>query len=136
MIKRLPRWAELAFESRCAAAGALAHSPDEDQNGWDYFVEFPPQSHPGPADTHPPAKSAHVQIKSKRKRKLTCRVSLSNALKAAQSTQPWFLVLVVVENETSQAEIYAVHLWEKFVRRALKAVRIAENTGKPLNRAA
>jgi hypothetical protein len=134
MITRLPKWAELKFASQCAAAGAIAHPPEEDQNGWDYLVEFPQQSHPGPADTHPPAKSAYVQIKSVRKRKLTCRVTLSNVLKAAQSTQPWFLVLIFVDKKTSAAEIYAVHLWENFLRRALKAVRVAENTGKPLNR--
>jgi hypothetical protein len=134
MIARLPKWAELKFESQCAAADAIAHPPEEDQNGWDYFVEFPQQIYPGPADTHPPAKSAYVQIKSARKRKLTCRVTLSNALKAAQSTQPWFLVLVFVDKKTASAEVYAVHLWEDFIRRALKAVRIAENAGKPLNR--
>jgi hypothetical protein len=134
MIARLPKWAELKFESECAVVGAIAHPPEEDQNGWDYLVEFAQQSHPGPADTHPPAKSAYVQIKSIRRRNLTCRVTLSNALKAAQSTQPWFLILVFVDKRTSSAEIYAVHLWEDFIRRALKAVRMAENTGKPLNR--
>jgi hypothetical protein len=134
MIARLPKWAELRFEGQCAAAGALAHPPEEDQNGWDYFVEFPQQNHPGPADTHPPAKSAYVQIKSGRKRKLTCRVTLSNALKAVQSIQPWFLVLVIVDKNMSPAKIYAVHLWEDFIRRTLKAVRVAENAGKPLNR--
>jgi hypothetical protein len=134
MIARLPKWAELKFESQCAAGDALAHPPEEDHNGWDYLVEFPQQAHPGPADTHPPAKSAYVQVKSVRKRKLTCRITLSNALKAAQSTQPWFLVLVFADKKTSSAEIYAVHLWEDFIRRALKAVRVAENAGKPLNR--
>jgi hypothetical protein len=134
MITRLPKWAELTFASHCAAAGALAHPPEEDQNGWDYLVEFPQQTHPGPADTHPPAKSAYVQIKSVRQRRLTSRVTLSNALKAAQSTQPWFLVLVFVDKKTMSAEIYAIHVWEDFIRRALKAVRVAENAGKPLNR--
>jgi hypothetical protein len=134
MIARLPKWAELQFESQCAAADAIAHPPEEDQNGWDYFVEFPQQIYPGPADTHPPAKSAYVQIKSARKRKLTCRVTLSNALKAAQSIQPWFFALVFVDKKTSSVEVYAVHVWEDFIRRALKAVRVAENAGKPLNR--
>lgn len=134
MIGRLPKWAELNFASQCAAADALAHPPEEDQNGWDYLVEFPQRRHPGPADTHPPAKSAYVQIKSVRKRVLTCRITLSNALKAAQSAQPWFLVLIFVDKKTSSAEIYAVHLWKEFICRALKAIRIADNAGKPLNR--
>jgi hypothetical protein len=68
-----------------------------------------------------------------RERKLSCRVTLSNALKAAQSTQPWFLILIWVDEKTSATEIYAIHIWEDFIRRALKAVRVAENASKPLN---
>jgi len=127
MIKRLPKWAEVAIEHLCIAAGAVAHSPEDDLNGWDYLVEFPPESHPGPADTHPPAKSACVQVKSKIQGRPACRITLTNALKAAQSMQPWFLVLVIVENDGSKPAICAAHLWEDFMRRALMAVRQAEN---------
>jgi hypothetical protein len=134
MIKRVPEWAELTVARLCTAGGAVVHSPDDDQNGWDRLVEFPQENHPGPADTHPARKTAYVQIKSTTKTKLTCRISLSNALKAAQSMQPWFLVLIVPTGQQSQPEIYAVHLWEDFIRRALKAVRIAENAGDQLNK--
>ena len=66
MIERLPKWAEVAIELQCIAAGAIVHPPEDDQNGWDYLVEFPPEKHPGPPDTHPAAKSAFIQIKSKK----------------------------------------------------------------------
>src|SRR6476620_1729881 len=98
MIKDLPEWAELAFAAQCAAAGVRPHPPRKD-TGWDYYLEFPPGDHPGPADTHPPAKIAYAQVKSKTRGKATCRLSLSNALKAAQSPQPWFLVLFVIEDD-------------------------------------
>jgi hypothetical protein len=132
MIKKLPKWAELSIASACAAGGAVAHRPDEDENGWDYLIEFEPEKHPGPADTHPPIKSAYVQVKSTTKRKLTSRIKLSNALKAAQAQQPWFVVLVIaIPNKP--VETYAIHLWDKFMARALRNVRVAENEGWPLH---
>jgi hypothetical protein len=135
MIRRLPKWAENEFANQFVAAGGFAHPPlDQDYHGWDRLLEFPPENHPGPADTHPPPKSAYAQVKSTTRNRLTCRLKLSNALKAAQSMQPWFLILMVVDSKTSRVATYAVHLWENFIRNALKRVRMAENTGEPLNR--
>jgi len=124
----------LALDLKCADAGAISHSPAEDQNGWDRLIEFPSPPSPGPADTHAPAKSAFVQVKSTMQANLSVRISLSNALKAAQSPEPWFLMLVVGGPNSPKPKIYAVHLWEDFLRRALKAVRQAENSKAKLNK--
>jgi hypothetical protein len=130
MIKRLPRFAEVTVQRLCAESGALCHPVGEDESGWDLLIEFPPKSHPGPADTRPPASTAYVQVKSVRNgRPLTCRIKLSNALRAVQSPQPWFIVLV-----NQDARVYAIHVWEELVRRTLEAVRRAENKQRPLNR--
>jgi len=66
-IKRLARFAETSFASLCAAAGALCHQSQEDENGWDYLVEFPADNLVGPADTHPPVKRAFVQVNDQNK---------------------------------------------------------------------
>jgi hypothetical protein len=135
MIKRLPRFAELRLQSICAEVGALCQEVDEDESGWDFLIEFEHETHPGPADTHPAKKKAFVQVKSAERHRLTDRVTLSNALRAAQSRQPWFIVLMVrSETEGEAVKVYATHVWEQLIHDTLKAVRLAENQQIPLNK--
>ena len=134
MIERLPRYAETELQRLCAKAGALCHAVDEDESGWDRLIEFPEKVFAGPADVRPPRSVAYVQVKSVHKSSLTCRVKLSNALRAAQSPQPWFVVLVTTQTRKDPPGIYAVHVWEKLIRRALEAVRRAENEKRPLHK--
>ena len=125
MICRVPQFAETKFANLCAVAGALCQPVKEDESGWDFHVEFPERPLAGPADTHPPPKTAYVQVKSARKHQLTCRVKLSNALRAARSPQPWFVVLVTVNARSESTRNYAVHVWEPLIRRSLEAIRRA-----------
>jgi len=130
-IKRLARFAETSFANLCADAGVLCNESQEDENGWDYLAEFPPDAAVGPADTHPPAKRAFVQIKSTRNNRPSCAVKLSNALKAAQSRDPWFVVLMT--ETRAKPKIYAVHIWGDLIEKSLKAVRQATIDKKQLN---
>lgn len=134
MAERLPKYAERLFALFCSEAGALAHKAEEDENGWDYLVEFPKPPHPGPADTHPPAPTAYVQIKSTKTGKRSCRIKLSNALKAAQSRQPWYIVLLRFDKNGKLVNTYAVHFWDQLMHQTLEAVRKAVNTGAPLHK--
>ena len=118
-IKRLARYAETSFASLCALGGALCHESQEDENGWDYHVELPEDESIGPADTAPPGKHAYIQVKSTRNARLSCSVKLSNALKAARSRDPWFVVLMV--DAAPQPKIYAVHIWTETMKDWLKA---------------
>jgi hypothetical protein len=130
---RLPRYAEHSFARACSAADAVPHRPDEDQNGWDYLVEFDNKSRGGLADTHPPASKAFVQIKSSIGKRLSCTVKLSNALKSAQSRWPWFVVLYSAPRGSKGPAIYAKHIWQEAIEQTLPEVRLAEKAGVPLN---
>jgi hypothetical protein len=134
MIRRVPRFAETKFANLCAVAGALCHPVGEDESGWDFHIEFPQPPLAGPSDTHPPPKNAFVQVKSARKHQLACRVKLSNALRAARSPQPWFVVLMTANAKSESARFYAVHVWEPLIRRTLEAVRRAENAKVALHK--
>lgn len=131
-IKRLARYAETSFASLCALGGALCHESQEDENGWDYHVELPEDESTGPADTAPPGKHAYVQVKSTRNARLSCPVKLSNALKAARSRDPWFVVLMV--DAAPQPKIYAVHIWAETMKDWLKAGRKASIEKASLHR--
>jgi hypothetical protein len=131
-IKRLARFAETNFANLCAASGVLCNESQEDENGWDCLVEFPADKSDRHADTHPPAKCAFVQVKSTRTTRPSCPMKLSNALKAAQSRDPWFVVLMVATG--AKSKIYAVHIWEPLIEKILKAVRQAAIDKAPLHR--
>lgn len=122
-IQRFSRYAETSFARLCAEAGAVCNQSQEDENGWDFLVEFPPADAPGPADTHPPIRTSFVQVKSTRTRRPACTIKLSNALKAAQSREPWFVVLMF--ETQSEPEIYAVHVWQGLMEKWLAEVRRA-----------
>ena len=135
MIRRLPQWAERYFGTLCAAEGVVCNKAEEDESGWDFHVEFPQQPLAGPPDMHPARITAYVQVKSARRRDgLVCRVKLSNALRAAQSPKPWFVVLVVADAGNEPTSIYALHVWEALIRRSLKAVRRGHNERKALHK--
>lgn len=134
MTSRLPKYAERYFAAACSLAEALAHAPDEDERGWDFLVEFPKAKHEGHADTHPPPPSAYVQIKTTLRGKRNVRVKLSNALHAAQSRQPWFVILLDFDDKGKLVHAYAAHVWDGLMRATLMAVRKCELAGGQLNK--
>ncbi|MBY6264209.1 hypothetical protein EI613_20130 [Azospirillum sp. 412522] len=134
MIKRLPRYAEIELQRLCAKAGALCHAVDEDESGWDRLIEFPEKVFLGPADMRPPRAVAYAQVKSVENGAPVCRVKLSNALRAAQSPQPWFIVLVTGETHNQPSKVFAVHVWDDLICRTLEAVRRAHNDRRSLHK--
>lgn len=132
-IKRPPKFAENHFATLCSAGGAKAHKTQEDENGWDFFVELPTGPHSGPIDTQPAEPTAFVQIKSKTTSGANCQVKLSNALKAAASPLPFFIVLVLIPKGTTTPKLYAKHVWTDMVAQALHEGRLAERGGSSTN---
>jgi hypothetical protein len=128
MIERLPQFAELHVAALCASSGVVCNKADQDECGWDLFLQFPAKRTPGrPADMEPAGPEALVQVKSTRSEPLTARMKLSNALRLTQANQPCFVVLVVAEQEMPR--VYARHFWEPEIARTLKRIRLAERDG-------
>jgi hypothetical protein len=129
MIQRLPQYAEHHFAVLCASAGVVCNASLEDECGWDFFLQFPPERTPTrPADMQPPGPEALVQVKSTRSRPLTARLKLSNAFRAAQAAQPCFVVLVVPSDQGTRT--YATHFWQDEIARTLRRVRLVEQAGE------
>lgn len=130
MIQRLPQFAEHHFALLCAEGGVVCNPSLQDEGGWDFFIQFPTRSRPRrPADLQPTGPEALVQVKSTRGDPLVARIKLSNALKACQSSQPCFLVMVVPDASAARPRVYTRHFWEAEIGRALKSVRLAERAG-------
>jgi len=128
MIKRLPQFAEHHFAALCASAGVVCNGAEQDECGWDFFVQYPAKHQRArPADMQPSGPEALVQIKSTRTRPLVARMKLSNALRAAKASQPFFVVLVVPGSRGLR--VYARHFWEAEIAQTLRRVRLAERAG-------
>jgi hypothetical protein len=136
MIERLPQFAENYFATLCAEAGVVCNGSGQDECGWDFFVQYPSRHRSKkPADSQPAGVEALVQVKSTRREPLIARMKLSNALRAVQATQPYFVVLVVAGTGGGPPRVYARHFWRPEIERTLKRVRLAEHAGnKQFNR--
>lgn len=131
MVRRYDRQAEHRFAELCAEHGAVSNKSIEDENGWDYIVEFRESHIDGlPADLVPAQKSALVQIKSTITQKAKCELKLSNALRFAKAPMPCFIVLMAYRQNSKKARIYAVHFWKDLIGRTLQRAREADRDGR------
>lgn len=131
VIKRLPQFAEHHFASLCATAGVVCNASDQDECGWDFFLQYPIDVDPKrPADMQPDGPEALVQVKSTRNGPLVARMKLSNALRAVRANQPYFVVLVVPDAQAPR--VYVRHFWHAEIERTLRRVRVAERQGDTL----
>ncbi|AQR60619.1 hypothetical protein BZG35_02365 [Brevundimonas sp. LM2] len=133
---REPKAAERIIAWLGDMAGAVVQTVDDDQNGWDCLVEFPPiDAGDMPPDLAPPGLSLFIQVKSSKTAKRSVRISLSNALKYARHALPYFIVLVTTERGPDTPTIYVKHVWPPLIEEMLKAVRKAHIDGRPLHKA-
>lgn len=129
MSESLPKIAERLFALRCGEAGVTCNrSSDEDNAGWDYVIHFPANPTDSRSrDEQPGAETAFVQIKSTYTAPLVVQLKLSNALRMAKESNPYFLVLVVCAGGTRR--IFARHFWAEEIEHTLRRVRQAEVSG-------
>ena len=132
MTDRLGRKGERLFSLLCAEAGVTCNPSLEDETGWDHFIEFPPKLLPRKAlDLQPAHKAALVQVKTTRAARPSCRLKLSNAHRMAKSPTPFFVVAMAEQPDDRRLRIFGLHVWELQIARILKAVRVAEQAGRP-----
>ncbi|MDG4900523.1 MULTISPECIES: hypothetical protein [unclassified Mesorhizobium] len=130
---RVDKASEYAFATICANAGVHPQQVSEDETGWDYLVEFPPDPDFTPADAQPAALSAYSQIKSTTGRIVRTSITLSNARRMAQQSHPWFVVLFH-RLPSGETRIYAKHFWIDLITESLRAVRKADLAGEKLHK--
>lgn len=133
MKSRQWRVTETIIPKLAAEYGALAQNPTEDESGWDIQLEFPPESRAIYPDRNIHLPSAYLQIKSTSSMHAHCRVKLSNLLRMACSTQPWFLVLYQY-TDAKKPRLYIRHIWKEEIYYILENVRKAHQLDKPLNK--
>lgn len=130
---RIDKAAEHEFATLCSIGGVYPQKVSEDETGWDYLVEFPPDPSFVPADAQPAGRSAYAQIKSTIGRYRRTSITLSNARRMAQQSHPWFIVLFH-RLPSGERRIYARHFWVELISESLKAVREADLASEKLHK--
>ena len=129
MSGSLPTIAERYFALLCGEAGVTCNrSSDEDNAGWDYVIHFPHDLNDNrPKDEQPAPETAFVQVKSTNSAPFAVQLKLSNALRMAKESQPYFLVLIVGTGKGRR--VFARHFWVDEIETTLRRVRHADVSG-------
>lgn len=133
--KKLGRIAQKAFDGWCTRADLTANGSNEDDEGWDFFIQAKSSNEPVPfLDLRPPAFSALVQVKGTSDPAGGYRMTLTNALKLViNQLGPSFVFMAHVDDDGDVREAWLVHCGEEFIKKVLKAATKAK-TQKQLNK--
>ncbi len=125
--KKIGRLAEKEFSAWCTRADLTVNKSDEDDEGWDFFLQAKSSNSPRPfLDREAPAFNALVQVKATGDASGAVRMSLANALKLAKHGGPAFLFIAHVEGNDI-ATSWLIHCWKEFISRAIESAIAAEN---------
>ena len=114
----------------CSAEDIVANRVEDDQRGWDFFLEYPAIDSDLPPDLRPTPHSCFVQVKSSQRGKRSWTLKLSNALRYAQTNAPYFVVLMIFPPKALKpSKVYVQHFWTEQIREALAAGRKAHLDG-------
>lgn len=128
---RTSKLAEDVFGALCSNSDVVRNKVEDDQKGWDFFVQYPAEPSDLPADLRPPERECLVQVKSRRKAVRSWKLKLTNALRYANSDLPCFVVLFIFDRGTLLPKtVYAQHFWSDQIRGALATARQAHLDGK------
>ena len=126
--RQIGRKGEKRFGLLCTDAGVTCNQSQEDDNGWDMLIEFPPAAQPLIAlDMRSGVTAASVQVKATETRNRSVSIRLSNALQYARNPLPTFIILVVIED--GHTRYFAKHVWTELIGAWLKAAREADAAG-------
>lgn len=122
------RRGEKRFSLLCSDHDVTCNGSEEDDYGWDMFIEFPSRARSSIAlDMQPNAPRALVQVKATKGDQRTVSLKLDNAIRYARSELPTFIVLAVIEG--NRVTWYAKHVWAQLIGAWLLAGRIADADG-------
>lgn len=127
---RIGKIGEKEFSLMCTRARVVCNKSDEDERGWDYLIQYPETPNPRrPLDLRKAPHAALVQVKATQTSDLSVEVSLSNALRMAEASLPFFVVLAKLAANDELDALFVRHIWREEVTRILRAVRQADSEG-------
>ena len=133
MSRNLGVMGETIFKAFCASVGIVANKSEQDEFGWDYYLEFPYSKNNLSLDFKRPIE-CKVQVKStdKKEKKLAIKVSVLDRL--VKYPLPSFIVFLEFEGKNRVQSIYIKHIDKEVIYKTLKRCRELSVKNKPLHK--
>jgi len=132
--KKVGRIVEKDFSSWCTKNDLTTNKAEEDDEGWDFFVQSKaPHDRASFFDAVPPGLAALVQVKGSENNSGQFRMSLANALKLTRHLGPAFVFVATLAGSDID-KAFLVHWGKRQMRCALRAAAKPSLTGRPLNK--
>lgn len=139
-INKIGKLGEKRFSSLATEADLIVNRSEEDEAGWDFFVEPTPESAspslpPAPVHSEFFSFQAKVQVKSTDGTEGHVDVKLSNWLRMVESPLPAFFTILEFDGKNAPQRGFVVHVGGALIRKVLeRAHRNAIEDQSPLNR--
>ena len=119
---------ESTLRTWTAQVGITANKSDEDETGWDFFVELPPDDarvaeFKIPLDRESFPLKCLVQVKSTDHHPGRREVKLDNWVRFVKDPHPAFFLVLEFDFQDSCQRAFLVHVDEHYIRRVLKRLR-------------
>jgi hypothetical protein len=118
---------ESIFEQWTNQVGIVPNKVQQDETGWDFFIEFPQeravQPLTLPLDKAVPPLGCLVQVKSTDKRKGCWAVKLSNWWRLVNNPVPAFFLVLEFDAQPNPQRAFLVYIHEQYMRRVLQRLR-------------
>lgn len=124
---------EALFESLCAEVGLTANKATNDDQGWDYIVEFPRAFESDLAIDSPgaPKTQCKVQVKSTGQNKKSWQVELSNLHSLCTDTLPAFYFFIHYDQKSQPAEAYLYPVGNDIIHDVFNKITENNSTQNP-----
>lgn len=128
MSRKVGRLGESVFEQWTHQVGIVPNKVQQDETGWDFFIEFPQESAAQsvitlPLDKATPPLTCLIQVKSTENRAGRCPVKLSNWWRLVNNPVPTFFLVLEFDAEPNPQRAFLVHVDENYIGRVLKRLR-------------
>lgn len=127
---------ENQFRHWCLQNGAIPTKPENDQFGWDFFVELRATENPLlPLDSQAQLDKALVQVKaSAQTNRRNVKAKLSALKFLVDTPLPAFILFLEYTDQSTLRGARLLHIGQEQIFAILKKVRVAERDGKSLNK--
>jgi len=128
---KLGKLGEKTFDAWCTSVELVANKSNEDEMGWDFYVEFPfKKSGSTPMDMQPTPIECKIQVKATRKHDKKIDIEVSNLFRLIRTLMPVFICIFEFDEKDQVISAYLIHIWEDIIGKTLKRVRELDVSGE------
>lgn len=132
--KRIGDAGEKEFDSLCAKARLVTNKAVIDEFAWDLQIEFPVTPKQTIIDIHVPPLRCRVQVKTTTTNSRSVGFKVSNLHLMATAHEPFFVALVVLDDDLDMKDLYLKHVWEDEIEQYLAWAAETNQQGIKLNK--